>query len=277
MWREWSDATTQAGKKIQKEVKADLGKESGNGDDIIHGCKVLKELIEPWHHTHRVVCADSYFASVSTAKELMRLGMRFIGVVKTSSKQFPMAYLQELEFEKRGEWKVLRNATISMYAFVWFDCNRRYFINNTSSLSHGTPYTRVQKRQVAPIESQEPPVQVEFTINQPKAAEMYYNTYGKIDHHNMRRHETLRLERKVKTNDWYKQVNQIILGMIVFDAFLCYNQLVDESEKEGDFYLRLDATELNHICCQLVLRPILDRNRLLFHSRQPIGCSTRMY
>ena len=26
--------------------------------------------------------------------------MRFIGVVKTASKQFPMAYLQALEFEK---------------------------------------------------------------------------------------------------------------------------------------------------------------------------------
>ena len=55
-------------KNIQEEVKAELRQESGNGDDLIHGCKVLKELIEPWYHTHRVVCADSYFASVSTAK-----------------------------------------------------------------------------------------------------------------------------------------------------------------------------------------------------------------
>ena len=93
MWREWSDATTQSSKNIQEEVKAELGQESGNGDDLIHGCKVLKELIEPWYHTNRVVCADSYFASVSTAKELMRLGMRFIAVFKTASKQFLMAYL----------------------------------------------------------------------------------------------------------------------------------------------------------------------------------------
>ena len=100
MWREWRDATTQAGKKSQEEMKAKLGQESGNGDDIIHGCKVLEELIETWYHTHRVVCADSYFASVSTAKEVMRLGMRFIGVVKTASKQFSMAYLQALEFDQ---------------------------------------------------------------------------------------------------------------------------------------------------------------------------------
>ena len=111
----------------------------------------------------------------------MRLGMRFIGVVKTASKKFLMAYLQALEFDQRGEWKGLRNTTTSMYAFVWVDRNIRYFITNTSSLSHGTLYTRVRKRQVAPIESQEPPVRVEFTINQPKADKMYYNTCGNID------------------------------------------------------------------------------------------------
>ena len=173
----------------------------------------------------------------------MRLGMKFIGVVKTAPKQFPMAYLQALEFDKRGEWKGLRNATTSMCAFVWVDCNRRYFITNTSSLSHRTPYTRVQKRQVVPVDSQEPPVRVEFTINQPKAAEIYYSTCGKIDHHNRRRHDTLMLERKVETKDWSKRVNQTIFGMIVVDSFLCYNKLVDSSEKEGDFYMRL-AEEL---------------------------------
>ena len=90
-------------KNIQEEVKSELGQESGNGDYLINGCKVLKELIEPWYHTHRVNCAYSYFASISTSKELMRLGMRFIGVVKTASNQFPMAYLQALEFDQRGE------------------------------------------------------------------------------------------------------------------------------------------------------------------------------
>ena len=46
-------------KNIQDEVKDELGQESANGDNLIHGCKVLKEFIEPWYHTHRVVCSDS--------------------------------------------------------------------------------------------------------------------------------------------------------------------------------------------------------------------------
>ena len=47
-----------------------------------------------------MVCVDSYFASVLTAKELIQLGMRFIGVFKTVSKKLPMAYLQALGFDK---------------------------------------------------------------------------------------------------------------------------------------------------------------------------------
>ena len=118
-----------------------------------------------------------------------------------------------------------------MYAFVWVDRNRRYFITNTSSLARRTPYKRVRKRQVAPVELKEPPVKLELNINQPEAAKMYYDICGQIDHHNRRRHATLKLEIKVDTNNWSKQIKQSILGMIVMDNFLYYNQLVDESEK----------------------------------------------
>ena len=48
-------------KNIQEEVKAELGQESGNGDELIYGCKVLKDLIEPWYHTHRVILSLSPF------------------------------------------------------------------------------------------------------------------------------------------------------------------------------------------------------------------------
>jgi hypothetical protein len=121
---------------------------------LIHGCKVLKELVKPWFHTSRVVCGDSYFASVFTAIEMRRLGLGFIGVVKTASKKYPMAYLKGYEVEDRGQWKGLVcqvDGQDSMYAFLWVDRNRRYSITNTSSLrDHGTPYSRVRNRQVAP-------------------------------------------------------------------------------------------------------------------------------
>ena len=57
------------------------------------------------------------------------------------------------------------------------------------------------------------------------------------------------------TNDWSKWVNQSIIGMIVVDEFLCYNQLVDKSEKEGNFYLRLDEELIDNKYDSIQLRP----------------------
>ena len=37
-------------------------------DNLSHGTKVLKELVVPWDNTDRIVCVDSYFASVPAAE-----------------------------------------------------------------------------------------------------------------------------------------------------------------------------------------------------------------
>ena len=99
-------------------------------------------------------------------------------------------------------------------------------------------------RQIEPLDSQVPPERVEFTIKQPRAAEIYYSTCGKIDQHNRRSHDTLKHEKKVETNDWSKRVNLSILGMIIVDSYLIYSQLVNGFEKERDYYCWL-AEELS--------------------------------
>ena len=43
--------------------------------------------------------------------------------------------------------------------------------------------------------------------------------------------------------------------MIVVDTFLCYNQLVEKSDKEGDFYLRLAEELINNKCDSIRLQP----------------------
>jgi hypothetical protein len=70
--------------------------------DINHGTAIIKELTMPWAGSWRVVAADSYFASVETAVELYKVGLRFVGVVKTATKRFPMAALASVEFSGRG-------------------------------------------------------------------------------------------------------------------------------------------------------------------------------
>ncbi len=70
---------------------------------FLHGTNVLKRLVLPWAATGRIVCADSYFASVETAEALLDIGLKFIDVVKTATRKFPMANLSVREMTERGD------------------------------------------------------------------------------------------------------------------------------------------------------------------------------
>ena len=77
------------------EVEADkVGSDQYNVENgVTHGAAVLMELVLPWANTHKIVCSESYFASV-TASELLYLnGLYFIGVVKTATRKYLMAHL----------------------------------------------------------------------------------------------------------------------------------------------------------------------------------------
>ena len=82
---------------------------------------------------------------------MMRIGIRFIGVVKTATKKFPMAYLSSIELDEgRGQrvGVVLKtNGVPTMMAYVWMDRDRRYFISTASSLQYGKDYSRIRWRQ----------------------------------------------------------------------------------------------------------------------------------
>jgi Transposase IS4 len=72
--------------------KEDEDFEDGD-EDMLHGTKVLSELVAAWAGSKRIVCADSYFASVQAAEHLLSMGLKFIGVVKTATRKFPMQAL----------------------------------------------------------------------------------------------------------------------------------------------------------------------------------------
>jgi Transposase IS4 len=57
----------------------------------------LAKLVQPWSNTHQVVVADSYFVSVQSAIQFWTMGLRFVGVVKTATKGYPMHHLQRVE------------------------------------------------------------------------------------------------------------------------------------------------------------------------------------
>jgi Transposase IS4 len=171
-----------------------------NTDLLLHGTLVLKKLVLPWAGTNRLVCADSYFASVGAAKELFNIGLRFIGVVKTATRFFPKQFLSGVELAARGDFLALKSVPNQigdpvLGSFVWMDRERRYFIASAGSFEAGTSYTRFRWRQIDP-KPNAPPEKVVLTIEQPKIAELYYTTCAAIDRHNRCRQDTLGIEKR---------------------------------------------------------------------------------
>ena len=52
----------------------------------------------------RAIYGDSWFAGVKTAEAMLENGLRFIGDVKTNTRRFPVAELEEATTAERGVW-----------------------------------------------------------------------------------------------------------------------------------------------------------------------------
>jgi Transposase IS4 len=190
----------------------------------LHGCNVLYELVKPWGNTNSIVVADSYYASVQAALRMWTIGLRFIGTVKTATREFPMAYLSG---RTMGDGRGDRHGVVSrdlasgatMLAFCWVDRERRYFISTCSSLAPGPPCVRKRWRQIDLTPNADPEF-VDVVVPQPSACNVYYNACGRIDQHNRLRQSLLMLETKLKTTLWWRRVNMSLFGMCVVDAYM---------------------------------------------------------
>ena len=192
-------------------------------DRFLHGCNVLYDLVKAWANTGSIVVADSYFASVQAAVRLMSIGLRFIGTVKTATREFPMAYLAAREMTHgRGDRHGVLSKTdcgTSLLAYCWVDRDRRYFISTCSSLAAGPPCVRQRWTQVDRITPNAAPVSLEIVVAQPMACYLYYAACGRIDQHNRLRQASLMLEKKIKTTLWHQRVSMTFFGMCVVDAY----------------------------------------------------------
>jgi len=191
-------------------------------DGLHHRAAVLKRLVAPWPGTQRVVCADSYVASVTTATQLLAMGLRFIGVVKTATRGYPMQALSKMEVDTRGDHATYTHSTpegaVNLMALMWLDRERRYFIASTSTSLQGEPYDRVRWRQMG-----EHAERVALNVKLPQVAKESYECCAAIDTHNRCRQNDLRLEHKLATDDWSMRVNQSLLGMSIVDSWLLHS------------------------------------------------------
>lgn len=220
-------------------------------DGLNHGTIIIKELVSPWigSGVTRVVCADSYFASVSTLVELKRLGFAFVGVVKTATKQFPMAYLQSQELTARGDLRAVVSKDDQghncMLAFVWVDRERRYFICNGGGLDPAMPIFRERWRQVDETVNAEPE-HVQLEIPQPQATDIYYSVCGRIDQSNRTRQDDLEIERLLRTHDWSIRVNLSIFGIELVDTYYVYNGCSNNKENPDTFFTNLSEEMIDN-------------------------------
>jgi len=182
-----------------------------------HGCNVLHDLVEPWANTGRCVVGDSYFASVQAALRLFVIGLRFIGVIKTATTGYPMAYLGRVVLpdgkgDKHGLITRDEDTGCQLLAFVWSDRDRRYFISTCSSLADGTTIERTRWRQIDMAPNAEP-VRKDLTVPQPRACEQCYSACSNIDQHNRCRQSGLMIEKKVRVITFDKRLNTTVFAM----------------------------------------------------------------
>ena len=64
---------------------------------------MLLVLVETCANIDRIFCGGSYFSLVRESDTLNEIGLRFIGVVKTGTKRFPMNYRSEIQLFDRGD------------------------------------------------------------------------------------------------------------------------------------------------------------------------------
>ena len=163
-----------------------------------------------------------------------------------ATKKFPMPYLSNLELVQCGDYKGLvargTNGQPTMLLFIWMDRDCHYFVASASSLDSGIPYSRNRWRQVF-LELDALPENVELTILQLKAMEVYYQTCGAIDQHNRHCQDNLKTEKKLETKKWDMRVNLTIFLTIVVDTWLVYSQATGSTELQSEVYVRL-AEEL---------------------------------
>ena len=113
--------------------------------DLNHKTKVLAYLVHPWDCSMWTLMADSCFASVQWAQSLFKIGLWFIGMVKTATKGFPKNKLQPAEFNNQGNHVACHhegNGTVDdpcLLAMLWVDREQRSFISSMSNLHQAPP------------------------------------------------------------------------------------------------------------------------------------------
>ena len=185
----------------------------------------------------RLLVGDSWFAGCATAKALLeKLGVHFVGNVKTAHSGFPIDQLRwDLSKTERGDHVVYKmEGEEHMCAVGWNDHHFKTFITTGSVSTAGTNAKRKRQTDEGQTFYKE--------VKRPRVMQDYYEACGQIDLHNNFRQGQLRLEKFWRTTKWNSRVMTSILSSSMVDAFRAWEHHFPPSEAdrlEGDTGSRL--------------------------------------
>ena len=81
------------------------------------------------------------------------------------------------------------------------------------------------------MESNVSPIKVALEIPQQICSKLYYDGCFKIDHHNRKQQDNLKLKKKLGTHDLSKRVDMSLFGMLVVDTYIMYIGCTQPNEK----------------------------------------------
>lgn len=127
-------------------IELNVGSNSSEQDfDAHHAFEtaLLLRLLQPWFGSERVVCADYFFASVKTAKSILKKKLHFFGFIKNATRKYPMKNLSQYTLSNRGHYFSLFSKenviNTNLMAILWVEKERRYFSSTCGSAHAGTP------------------------------------------------------------------------------------------------------------------------------------------
>ena len=165
---------------------------------------------------------------------MVKIGMHYIGVMKSETRRFAMHWLSNMEMTERGEHCGLvscdNTGEVEYMSFCWVDREHCYFISTCSSLDQGSPSVRKRWRQIDTYDYANP-INVQLIIPQPKVCHLYYQTFSSIDQHNRCCYTDLKLEKNLRTKEWSLRVNMTILGMIIVDSWILMDGIHPKSSQ----------------------------------------------
>lgn len=211
-----------------------LGLEIQDTKEIMRGARFIQEcgglagaaaalrLAFPYRDPNqwRIVVADSAFASVTAAVSFYKHSFWFMGLVKTATRLFPKAYLNQQPCE-RGEHVTATarvGGEVNVMGVKWQDKTTKFFVGTCSSNAPGHPHRR-KRYDIVDGEVQGIIVK---EVPRPMIAEEYFDGAQMIDVHNHLRQSSINLEDTWRTKKWYHRMFATVFGMIITDAYLMY-------------------------------------------------------